>query len=56
MWACYFKDGELIVSTLRGTQKGSQYEACKITGVNRWSDAKSRGVRCHQVTVERKDT
>ena len=53
MWCCYFKDGELIVSSLRGTQKGSQLAAVKKLGFQSWKNAKDNGIRCYEVEVKK---
>ena len=53
MWACYFSNDELIVSSVRRTQKGSQKRAVEVAGVKKWKAAKDRGIRCHEVIIKR---
>lgn len=53
MWCCYFRDDELIVSTLRATQKGSQSAAVKKLGFKSWASAKNNGIRCYQVEIKK---
>lgn len=51
MWCCYFKDGELIVSSLRRTQKGSQSAAAQKLNFRNWKNAKDNGIRCYEVAI-----
>jgi len=51
LWCCYLRNGEVIVCSLRATQKGSQESAYQRLGYENWKGARDNGIRCYKVMV-----